>query len=315
MDLFIKKQLEMGYSASSIPMTPSDIALVEGHYHIVRFIKKINEIKGLYRCINEFMSLGMQLSNPEQDSENQQEGKKVIYFASKIKELVDCYFNTLYADDNYFSVNDDELNAITKEFKQTIERGQEQITSKHLRNILTDITNEFSALSQEQSDEALKDQREPEGIDPDESTAEPNIEKKEAQQHTITISNQERLIIIKNYIEQTQFVVGNYCFFQGGVLCDMEGGEAKVKRLPHRVAEIYQLIITKKYTDPDALLDKIKMCAKDGGLNPRRDQAFSTREFYNNVLQNKVVCSTVPKKEATFIDADGEIMEHYCTIS
>lgn len=90
---------------------------------------------------------------------------------------------------------------------------------------------------------------------------------------------------IKEYIIRTPFTVSDFFLFKGGVDITIEGGT--VKRVPHRVAEIYKTIMSKD-KNPAAKLEDIKRHAQNAIDNPRTGQHIDTKEFYNQILKNQV---------------------------
>lgn len=99
-------------------------------------------------------------------------------------------------------------------------------------------------------------------------------------------SYQNYLFQIKTYIEHTDFVLGDYCFFQGGTVCKLQNGDAK--RLPHRVAAIYRTLVNYEKSISGDVLMKIQDIAKDALNHARPGQAHSTKQFYQDIILNKI---------------------------
>jgi len=91
---------------------------------------------------------------------------------------------------------------------------------------------------------------------------------------------------LKSTIENTTFAIGSFGLFKGGVVVKMANGCDK--RLPHRVAEIYQFLREmEQATDTgkkESLWKKIHQSVFDALDNPRYFQKESTADFYRSVL-------------------------------
>ncbi|OCH98175.1 hypothetical protein A8135_11430 [Legionella jamestowniensis] len=97
---------------------------------------------------------------------------------------------------------------------------------------------------------------------------------------------------IEEKIANSEWKLGGFDFgfgfFQGGVKLD-----GVQNRVPHRVAKMYQLISEfrdkkGRYSEQDTyqLYVDIQKCAQEALENPRRGQKQSTKEFYNDVLND-----------------------------
>ncbi len=103
---------------------------------------------------------------------------------------------------------------------------------------------------------------------------------------------------ISNLIRSEEWQLGGFdlfCFdiFKGGVTVDFEG---ETIRVPHRVADIVELI--KEYNrseDKDVykLYAEIRTKAQEALDTPRAGQKQSTKDFYQNVLDNLYVAQNV----------------------
>lgn len=95
----------------------------------------------------------------------------------------------------------------------------------------------------------------------------------------------DRVQAIKNHIKTTEFTVGNYIFFSGGVTIDIDGDR---KRVPHRVAEIYKATCT----DPLSLLADLKSISKQAIDKPRPGRKSDTTQFYQSILNDDELIPT-----------------------
>ena len=93
---------------------------------------------------------------------------------------------------------------------------------------------------------------------------------------------------IANYIELNSFVVASYILFSGGV--DITLPNSGKKRVPHRIADIYQLITQgQTHGQEEHLLKQVKKIARDALANPRTTQDIKTKEFYKQITEDKVL--------------------------
>lgn len=101
-----------------------------------------------------------------------------------------------------------------------------------------------------------------------------------------TESNARKVLVnIKFYIESQPFEVKDYFFMKGGVEVNTSYGNSL--RLPHHVAEIYQLLNS---TNPDEsnLLNRIQEIARSALEGADKTQYESTHKFYQMIVENKV---------------------------
>lgn len=89
---------------------------------------------------------------------------------------------------------------------------------------------------------------------------------------------------IKTHIMSTEWKVGDYWLFKGGV---MHGD----KRVPHRVNDILNLIeqVNKNQLDPKTAYEQIVEKAKEAIDNPRRGRFSSTTQFYADIFNHHIL--------------------------
>lgn len=101
-------------------------------------------------------------------------------------------------------------------------------------------------------------------------------------------SQSEIIAIVKSNIEKQTFQVGDYFFFQGGKNINISSDVKK--RVPHRVADIYCLIIEleqQKISAPECL-EQIKATAVKALRNPRPGRKQTTTTFYQSILEENL---------------------------
>jgi hypothetical protein len=94
----------------------------------------------------------------------------------------------------------------------------------------------------------------------------------------------QKLTDIKKHIESTEWKVGNYILFQGGV---MHG----TQRVPHRINDILNLLekaASAELTAQEAY-DQIVDKAKEALDFPRRGRVSSTTEFYEKIFSHNIL--------------------------
>jgi hypothetical protein len=114
------------------------------------------------------------------------------------------------------------------------------------------------------------------------------VEKTEAQlKAPVASSTKEILLGIKDYVEITHFMVGDYIGYKGGRTVEMKPSNLKPwdTRLPHRVADIYE-ILQKEETGDQEKLKNIHNIAKEAVNNPRHRRDEYTHRFYYNIYSN-----------------------------
>lgn len=107
----------------------------------------------------------------------------------------------------------------------------------------------------------------------------------------------DKLAKIKAYIETEDFQVGSYWLFQGGTNIRIDG---QSKRVPHRVAAIYQHIIaseqirTRPGTNPSRnhsrilkTLEQVQEIADKAIKHPRPGRKLGTTDFYNAIINGQ----------------------------
>ncbi|AHE68055.1 hypothetical protein [Legionella oakridgensis] len=107
------------------------------------------------------------------------------------------------------------------------------------------------------------------------------------------IDLRQKLADIKNYILTTQWKVGNYVFFQGGVI--NEG-----KRLPHRVSDILNLIKkaeAEEGADFKATYTAMIECAQEALDKPRTGRTTGTTQFYQDVYHHLMLQNDWPLRQ------------------
>lgn len=94
------------------------------------------------------------------------------------------------------------------------------------------------------------------------------------------------LVHIRTHIEQASFSVGRFLGFEGGVKLSFEFGTTK--RVPHRVADMYRLLIEHKYhrLSNDEAVAQIKTIVEAAMSHPRPARDQSTVEFYQGILSS-----------------------------
>ncbi|ASQ45040.1 hypothetical protein [Legionella clemsonensis] len=123
----------------------------------------------------------------------------------------------------------------------------------------------------------------------DEAPPFPDTYYQERQQSYQQAVNQIKDSIITAEWEVGKLEIGNFAFFRGGVDIEVDG---KLKRVPHRVAEIYKLITTfEAKADPNEqeiyqLYHDIQQFAQEALNSPRRGQKQSTKDFYGKILND-----------------------------
>ena len=103
----------------------------------------------------------------------------------------------------------------------------------------------------------------------------------------------ELLTQLKHHIKATEWKVGNYVLFQGGLLHEKQ-------RVPHRIYDILKLIerAEKGELDPKAAYANIVEKAKEAIDQPRRGRVSSTTAFYKEVYNHSVLQTDYPFKTA-----------------
>ncbi len=101
----------------------------------------------------------------------------------------------------------------------------------------------------------------------------------------------EKINQIKHYIENTDFSVGNYLLWKGGLILRLEDG--RNKRVPHRVYEIYQEITKSSENLIDSstaikLWNRVQVKAKEALAQPRSGRDSKTSEFYENIVNDNI---------------------------
>ncbi len=102
----------------------------------------------------------------------------------------------------------------------------------------------------------------------------------------------EKIMQIKHVIENTQFTVGDYLLWKGGLMLQLADGSEK--RVPHRVFDIYKLIKKNEshLSDPaiaQKLWADIQAHADNALKNPRTGRHEDTTAFYSDIVNNKIV--------------------------
>lgn len=125
--------------------------------------------------------------------------------------------------------------------------------------------------------------------------------KKKGTQDALNHQPAEVISKIKNNIESQTFHVGNYFFFQGGKNISINS-QVK-KRVPHRVADIYHLILKleERGISAEECLASIKEAAHQAIVKPRPGRKQTTTAFYNSILEENL---------PEIIDSRGETDVH-----